>query len=100
MNLERIPGEGPGEQVYYGRRGAFTVYVKQEYSGGVWDWTIVEDKDDPIAFGDANSREDATDQMLEVLDTRCPPGPDEAPARGGLVGLLGRLLWGDDARRR
>ncbi len=98
MNLDRIPGEGPGELVYSGRRGPFTVYVKQEYTGGLWDWTIVEDQDNPVAFGDAGSKEDATDQMLSCLDAHCPP--DEAPARGGLVGLLGRLLWGDDARRR
>lgn len=99
MNLDRIPGEGPGELVYSGRRAGFTVFVKKEYAGAPWDWVILEGKD-AVAFGDAESKEDATDQMLQVLDVHSPPPPEEAPTRGGLVGLVGRLLWGDDARRR
>ena len=95
MNLQQIPGEGPGELVFTARRMRWTIYVKREYETGPWDWTIIEGADDPIAFGDATSKEDATDQVLAYLDGLCPEAP---PRAGGLVGMVGRLLWGDDAR--
>lgn len=90
--VERIPGEGKGELVFNGERGAFKYFVSREYEGGPWSWSILEGKD-PVAFGDAPDHRAALLAMSHELDGFAPP-PDP-PRPGGLVGLLGRLLWGD-----
>ena len=90
--VEKIAGEGKGELVFSGERGAYKYLVSREYEGGPWTWMILEGKD-PVAFGDATDSRAALLAMSAELDSFAPP-PDP-PRPGGLVGLLGRLLWGD-----
>ena len=90
--VEQVPGEGKGELVFQGERGTYKYMVIREYEGGPWSWTILEGKD-PVAFGDAADHRAALFAMSAELDALAPP-PDP-PRTGGLVGLLGRLLWGD-----
>jgi hypothetical protein len=91
--LERHPAEGKGEQVFSGRRGVFTYYVTHEYETAPWGWVIVEGQT-LIAGGDAVSHREALAQLGAELDLLDPPATT-APSRGGLVGLVGRLLWGE-----
>jgi hypothetical protein len=91
--LERSSGESKGETVFRGRRGPYAYVVYREYEGGPWTW-IISERESPIAMGDADDHRTALVDLGAELDTLEPPPPERKV--GGLVGLFGRLLWGDD----
>jgi hypothetical protein len=94
--VEPTKGEGKGELVFQGRRGPFSYIVNREYEGGPWGWVITEGKDTLVAAGDALDHRTALAELGAELDALEPP--PAARKVGGLVGLFGRLLWGDDGR--
>jgi hypothetical protein len=93
LQLDKVPGEGSGESVFSGRRDRFAFFVTHEYEAAPWSWVIVEDKD-PVAFGDAVDHRTALLDLSATLDTLSPPPPPPRPRAGGVVGVIGRLLWG------
>jgi hypothetical protein len=92
--VEPVKGESTGEMVFQGRRGPYSYIVNREYEGGPWAWVITEGKDGLVSAGDADDHRKALADLGAELDLLLPPPP--ARKVGGLVGLFGRLLWGDD----
>lgn len=93
--IELAHGEGRGELVFRGQRGPFSYLVNREYDGGPWGW-VIQQGDVLIAGGDAVDHREALVALGAELDALEPPPPERKV--GGLVGLFGRLLWGDDGR--
>ena len=88
--LASMPGEAPGELVFGGTRDGYTYRLVHEYPAAAWDWTIVFDGA-AVAFGSCADRAAAELELEEALSHVAPPEPP-----GGLVGMVGRLLWGGD----
>jgi hypothetical protein len=78
LGLERSPGEAAGEICYSRGWQSFTLWVKRELDGGLWDWILL-DGSDAIAFGDGITQADAERQLTEAVAEHCPEllGPPE-----------------------
>ena len=92
LALASIPGEGPGELVWGGAREGYTYRLTHEYPSASWDWTITHDER-PVAFGVCADRAAAEAELAAAMLQVVPPPP---PPPGGLAGMVGRLLWGNN----
>jgi hypothetical protein len=92
LALASMPGEGAGELVGGGTREGYSYQLKHEYPAASWDWTIVYD-DRPVDFGVCADRAAAEAELEAAMLRLAPPPP---PPPGGLAGMVGRLLWGNN----
>lgn len=93
LRLVRIPGEAPGEVVFFQTWGAFSCWVKHEYPAAPWEWILMEGGT-AIGFGDAADQESAEALLTEALSAVCPDfsEPTDPAARPGLFRRLWRAL--------